>query len=326
MFFVRLLAASLCALLLSSCSNAHGSNAVASRPADVSRPIPGAHVVLAPTLEGGVAGLSMAVTYTAGRRGRAAAGSVSRGLTTTGPIFDEGCYGAETTYVAVLTRGDVADVSVAGGAPIPTESNSTLPNGLRGVAIELPSYRIVFPPPGTGYPWSPCPRVGGFAANGKPIDERGTIGKPLNVELPRRHWKAPARPASGVCALTATRLPRETRVLEGTMATRLGALLALAAHAFISCAETKYIYMGEHELPAAVLLNAVHPGVEPPGLPGMEPLADHPGVYEVAPGMFARRIRGAWLAVQERERIGPSVPLELLEHLRATVHFADHQS
>jgi hypothetical protein len=52
----------------------------------------------------------------------------------------------------------------------------------------------------------------------------------------------------------------------------------------------------------------------------MEPVADHPGILEVLPGTFARRIRGAWLAVREQEKIGPSVPLELLEHLRATVH------
>jgi hypothetical protein len=45
--------------------------------------------------------------------------------------------------VLVLTRGDVTAVTVAGGAPIPTESNSALPAGLRAAAIELPGYRIV---------------------------------------------------------------------------------------------------------------------------------------------------------------------------------------
>jgi hypothetical protein len=94
----------------------------------------------------------------------------------------------------------------------------------------------------------------------------------------------------------------------------------LLGQAFISCAETTYIYRDEHHLPAAVLLNASHPGATPPPLSGMQPLAGHPGISEVPPDRYVRRIHGAWLVVQEEDNIGPSVPVELLEHLRATVH------
>ncbi len=319
--FVRLIAALLCGLLLSACSSVHESDADASlHPAVVSRVIPDARLVLTPGLAGGSAGLNMTLAYTT-RKGDSGIGT-GRPTTTTGPIFHEGCSESKryvvTSYIAVLTRRDVASVAVVGGAPIPTESNSTLPDGLRGAAIELPGYRIA-EPFSTGYPWSPCPRVIGFDANGKQIDEQGRIGKPLDVELPSRHWQAPARPTSGVCGLTATRLPRETKVLGGTVAARLRPLPDLPNHAFISCAETTYIYMDEHEFPAAVLLDAVHPGAEMPALPGMEPLAGHPGIFEMPPDRFARRVRGAWVAVQEEEGIGPSVPIDLLEHLRASV-------
>jgi hypothetical protein len=72
-----------------------------------------------------------------------------------------------------------------------------------------------------------------------------------------------------------------------------------------------------------VLLDVSHPGSTPPSLPGMQPLAGHPGIFE-APGAegerAARRIPGAWLVVEEEDRIGLRVPVELLEHLRATIH------
>ncbi|HEV3046344.1 MAG TPA: hypothetical protein VGY13_03190 [Solirubrobacteraceae bacterium] len=243
--------------------------------------------------------------------------------TATGAVFDEACTETqqyvETAYVILLARGDVADVSVAGAAPIATESNSTLPDGLRGVAVELPGYKLDLQPGRSGYLWSPCPRVRAFAANGKPIDERGRIGKPTTVELPRRHWRAPARPPRGVCELTAARLPDGIRALEGTVATALGRLPALADHAFTGCAETSYIDTEGHELPAVVLLDAVHPGAKPPDLPGMEPLAGHPGIFELPTHVFVRRIPGAWLAVKEEDTIGPREPVALLEALRATV-------
>ena len=68
------------------------------------------------------------------------------------------------------------------------------------------------------------------------------------------------------------------------------------------------------------MLDAAHPGVAPPNLPGMEPLPGHPSLYEAPPDRFARRIPGAWLVVEEEDNIGPTVPVELLERLHASLH------
>jgi hypothetical protein len=55
----------------------------------------------------------------------------------------------------------------------------------------------------------------------------------------------------------------------------------------------------------------------------MKTLAGHPGVFEAQSSegrMVARRIPGAWLVVTEETTSGLAVPVELLEHLRATIH------
>jgi hypothetical protein len=311
-----------CSLTVCSCAMPPGTAQVASTrdgtDTTVSRPIPGVRVVLAPVLDGGRAGwcISTARTFASNSAWNGGCGAARP---STGPIFDESCNGNETTYVIVLTRGDVADVAVTGGGPIATESNSALPDGLRGAAIELPGYRIAAKPMRGGGPWSPCPRVTALDADGEALDQQGRPATPLMFQLPTRAWEAPAHPPSGVCRLSSTRLPRETVADEGTVATRVRSFPQLIGHAFISCTETTYIYKGEHHLPAAVLLSATRPGAEPPGLPGAKPFAGHASVFEAPPDMFARRIRGAWLVVQEEDKIGAAVPVELLESLRASV-------
>lgn len=318
-----------CTVVMSACSRAGGAASDAAIPHTVvSRSMPSVRVGLTPAL-GGYAGWCIAMTTTTTSRKHS--GDVCSGAkTSTGPIFVVTCSGGErvsalkahvvTAYVIVLTRGDVAAVTVAGGKPIPTEANSTLPAGLRAAAIELPGYKIIPKSFTVGYPWLPCPRVTPLDANDKPIDRKGGSGSWLQVPLPRREWRPPERPPSGVCQLAATRLPRETLAIEGTVATRVKPFPELVGQAFISCASTTYFYQDNHDIPATVLLDAAHPGVVPPGLPGMKPLAGHPGIFETPPDRFARRIRGAWLVVEEEDNIGPRVPVELLEHLRATVH------
>jgi hypothetical protein len=321
-----------CAMVVSSCSSASETSSGASmRHTIVSRPIPGVRVGLTPTLDGGYAGWCISTTRAyLSRKGHGGGGDVG-GCTgarpSTGPIFVETCGGVDTpkalvsTRIVVLTKGDVAAVTVAGGGtPIPTESNSTLPGGLRAAAIELPGYRIVPKSFSVGYPWHPCPRVTPLDASGKPIGRQGRSGIPLSIRLPRRSWYPPARPPRGICQITATRLPRETVPIEGTVVTRLRPFPELFGHAFIACTDTVYFYQDNHDLPAAVLLDAANPGATPPGLPGMKPLAGHPSVFTAPPDRFARRIHGAWLVVQEEDHIGPSVPLELLGHLHAIVH------
>lgn len=317
MQFVRLIAALTCSVVVSSCSMTDGTSSGDSVPSTVmSRPMVDASLGLTPSLEGGSAGWCFATIYGSGGNNTICPGA----RTSTGPILVETCYGgAHSTNVLVLTRDDVVAVSVAGGAPIMTESNAALPVGLRSAAIELPGYRIV--PKGftVGYPWRPCPRVQPLDAKARKVNERGKSGSPLAVKLLMREWRPPKRPPSGVCLLGATRLPRETVAGEGSVTVRIKPIPQLIGHAFISCVETSYVYMKEHEIPAAVLLDAAHPGTTPPGLPGMKPLAGHPSIFEAPPSRFARRIHGAWLVVEEEDNIGPRVPVGLLERLHATI-------
>jgi hypothetical protein len=214
-----------------------------------------------------------------------------------------------------LTTSEVTAVSVDGGTPIPTTTNTTLPDGLRAAAVEVLRHN--------GLPGH-CPRLTPLDAHDKPIRREGKPGTPQAFQLPGTlHWRTPARPPRGACELAATRLPRETVAYLGDVATRIKPYSGLLGGGFLSCVDTVYVNHEEHHLTTAVLLNAAHPGATPPPLPGMKPLAGHPGIFE-APGsegnVAARRIAGAWLVVEEEDRIGLGVPVELLEDLHATVH------
>jgi hypothetical protein len=278
-------------------------------------------VQLVPELLGGTAGWCLATGYRTTTEG--GSGCVELTSTSTGPIIDEaGCDETETAiHIYPLTTSEVAAVSAYGGPPIPTTTNSTLPDGLRAAAVEIlrhnghPSIKI-----GS----APCPRLTPLDAHAKPIIRKNKPGRPQAFTLPgTRHWEAPAHPPTGACELAAARLPQETTAYKGNVATRIRPYRGLLGKAFLSCVDTVYVYHEEHHLTSAVLLSASHPGATPPPLPGMKPLAGHPEIFE-APGaegkLAARRIPGAWLVVEEEDRIGPRVPVELLEHLRATVH------
>lgn len=325
MQLVGLVAALACMVVASSCSSAgEASSGALIGHTGISRFIPGVRVELSPMLDGGGAGWCI----TGARKSRPIKGGGIGGCggvrTSTGPIFYENCQGGrggkESARVVVLARGEVAFVTVAGGRPIPTESNPTLEGGLRAAAIEMPGYRIIAKPFSAPDPWSPCPRVTALDANAKPINEQGRSGAPFTVQLPSRRWYRPEHPPSGVCQLAATRLPRETVPIEGAVTAQIRPVPGLVGQAFISCVNTTYFYDNEHDLPAAVLVDAAHPGAVPSDLPGMKPLAGHPSVFEAPSHLYARRIPGAWLVVDDEDDIGPSVPVELLEHLRATVH------
>jgi hypothetical protein len=283
----------------------------------VSQPVPNSHVLLVPELRGGTAGWCLATGYQTRTEGSSGCGGLTR--TSTGPIFAEGgCEEGETridTYA--LTTSEVAAVSVAGGRPIPTTTNATLPNGLRAAAVEV--LRNHGRPSIEGH----CPRLTPLNVRGKPIGRGGKVGSPQAFILPgTRQWEAPARPPAGVCGLTARQLPRETVAYQGAVATRIRPYRGLLGRALLSCADTVYVNDEEHHLTSAVLLSASHPGATPPPLPGMKPLAGHPGIFEAPESegeMAARRIAGAWLVVDEEDDIGLKVPVELLESLQATI-------
>jgi hypothetical protein len=321
MWSAGLVTALACAAVMGSgCSHAIGYSAY------VSRPTPNGHVLLVPELRGGWSGWCVATGYRTATEGSSGCGEAA--TTFTGPIIDEaGCEESERAIqIYALTTSEVAAVSVYGGPPIPTRTNSTLPDGLRAAAVEVirrdghPNIK------GGG---ALCPRLTPLDARGRPIRRMGRSGRPQAVGLPDRlHWEAPMRPSKGDCGLTVTRHSGEAVAIEGEVATRIRQTrpyrgLIDSARAFLSCVDTVYIYHKEHHLTSAVLLSESHPGATPPPLPGMKPLAGRPEIFE-APGvggeLAARRIPGAWLVVQGGDRIGLHVPLELLEDLHATLH------
>ena len=298
----------LCIATASGClhSDAHS--------AYVSRSVPDSHVLLVPELQGGWAGWNLATGYRTMTEG-----SGPLRTTSTGPIFAEGSCRENKSRIEVyaLTTKEVKAVSVAGGMPILTTTNPTLPDGLRAAAVEVlrqdgqPNSRLH------------CPLVVPLDAQGRPIRKLGKPGRPQAFILPGlRLWEAPSRPAKGACELTATRLSPETVAEYGYVATRIKPYRGLLGRAFLSCVDTVYAYHKGAHLRSAVLLDAAHPGATPPPLPAMKPLAGHPGIFEAPSSegeMAARRIPGAWLVVEEEDRIGLRVPVEILEHLRATV-------
>jgi len=307
-----------CAIAVSGCSHS------AAHSAYVSRPVPNSHVLLVPELRGGWAGWCIATGYRTATEGSSGCGQTT--TTSPGPIFDEaGCTeSGKAIQIYALTTSEVAAVSVYGGPPIPTTTNSTLPDGLRAAAVEVIRHNGKPNIMGGG---EICPRLTPLDTQGKPARGTDGLNGPQLVGLPGNlHWEAPAHPSKGDCGLTVTRLPTQTRAVEGNVATLIRQIKPyrkLLGRAFLSCVDTVYVYHKEHHLTAAVLLNESHPGAAPPQLPDMKPLAGHPGIFE-APGAegerAARRIPGAWLVVEEEDRIGLGVPVELLEHLRATVH------
>jgi hypothetical protein len=159
--------ASICAIAISGCSQ--------SAPHDtyVSRPTPNSHVSLMPALQGGRAGWCLATSYeTAMGEGGAGCGALT---TSTGPIFAGiGCSESETgIQIYALTTKEVAAVSAYGGAPIPTTTNATLPDGLRAAAVEVLRH--------DGQPslWPHCPRLTPLGAKLQPIRNAGDHPEPL---------------------------------------------------------------------------------------------------------------------------------------------------
>jgi hypothetical protein len=304
------------------------SAAASSEPGDTFQwgAAPGARVSLAPLLGAGEAGWCMqTITHMVTATGSRSSRACPDPPTSTGPIFAETCNGGgrEKGAIAfVLTQRDVASVSIAGGARIPTTTNSTLPDGLRAASLQAPEYQAK---PDF---FRHCPAVSAFDSRGNAIRTQAKRGSPLMVRLHIRRWEHPEHPPVGACELDATKLRLGTVAWSGAMATGIRSVPRLLGQAFLSCASTEYIHSGGHYISAAILLDALHPGVTPPPLPEMTPLAGHPGVFEVpgsevsglAAWMVARRIPGAWLVVTEETPNGRVVPVELLENLQATIH------
>lgn len=164
----------ICAFAVSGCSDD------TDRSTFVSRPVPKGHVLLMPELQGGWAGWSMTMSYQTATEGGSSDGPLTR--TSTGPIFAEGSC-EESKFgikVYVLTTQEVAAVSMAGGMPIPTATNSTLPDGLRAAAVEIVRQNGR---PSIGLH---CPRRTALDAHGKLINGRASRVGHKRLDCPAR--------------------------------------------------------------------------------------------------------------------------------------------
>ncbi len=286
------------------------------------RATPGGEVSLVPVLDAGDAGWCM---QTVTRIVRANSVSSSRACpappTSTGPIFAEECGDSheEGAFVFLLTRGDVASVSIGGGTPVPTTTNAALPDGLRAASLQAPEYP--FKP---AFPMH-CPEVTPFAANGETIPTQSKPGVPLTSRLPRTTWAHPQSQPKGICRLDAPHLRLGTVAWEGAVAAAIRPVHRLLGRALVSCADTVYIHRVGEYVTAAVLLDASRPSAAPPPLPGMKPFGGHPGIFQASSSggpVVARRIPGAWVVATTSEGpVGPAMPIEILEHMRVTIHF-----
>lgn len=294
-----------------ACSSAVSSNGDRERAIVVARDYP---VLLAPNLKGGVAGWCL-IGVTPDSSGCTVLSS-----TFTGPIFAENCEPQEhpiVSYIYALTTSEAAFVSIAGGTRVPTRAEAALPRSLRAVFVEIHG-RL-------GGKAKRCPRLIAFTKSGHRIQGHARSRGPLQVELPERQtWNEAGYVPTGACTL-------KTEHVNGFVASR-GAVLqnikpvgGLFGNAFLSCVDTEYFEEKEDTyLDAAILLDAAHPGSPVAELPGMKPLAGHPGVFVAARDwrgrLVARRLHDAWLVVEEEKPLGLREPLRLLSHLRASVH------
>ena len=268
------------------------------------RATPGGQVSLVPVLDAGEAGWCMqTATRIVTRTSISSSRACPTPTTSTGPIFAESCGDSpeEGAFVFALTQPDVAAVSIDGGTRIPTTTNATLPGSLRAASLQAPDYpfQLLFS--------THCPEVTPFEADGTTIPTPSTPGVPLARRLPRATWAHPQNPPRGVCRLVTSRLRLGTVAWEGAVATAIAPVHEPLGRALVSCADTVHIHKVGEYVTTAALLNASRPGSTPPPLPGMTPLAGHPGIFRASSSdgpVLARRVPGAWVLATTDETTG----------------------
>jgi hypothetical protein len=300
-------------LAVTGCSGALGKSAGPKMSVST-----GPEVLLVPNLYAGLAGWCL-IRVNAGGEGGCG------GPRTNPPIIAEqwssGGPPAVTTAYAI-TASNVAAVRPAGGSAVPTSAEKSLPDGLRGVAVEIRGKELLSED-------SSLPHFVPLDAHGNAIPQAGgSTWKAANAgtiatSVPTMKVPNPASWTEGLCRFAAT--PNSAfRVLAGAVITAARPATGLVGQGFLTCADARY---GLHGFPlmASILLNAAHPGQAPPALPAMTPLAGHAGIFE-APDedasptheMLARRIKGAWVVVAKGENV--ETRLKLLERIHPTVN------
>jgi hypothetical protein len=213
----------------------------------------------------------------------------------------------------VLTSSDVAAVSFAGGTPIPTHAESSLPDHLRGAILNIRSASS------GGVPIAvTSARFIALNADGQPMPETRSPGPRLQFHFPSQRLGHSADSETGVCSVDATGISGS--VFEGgAVMTALKPHTDVRGKEFVDCLQASYRVEG-WPLEVDVLLDAAHPGSTPATLPVAQPLAGHHGVF-VGPGLeaesLARRVSGGWLLVSKGKDLGQR--LAVLEHLYVSI-------
>lgn len=301
---MSVIAVAICVLVISSCS---------ASSAPTAKFVSGGEVMLVPQVSAGWAGWCMAVV-TKGSDGCGEEPGMSSS------IFSESwSAGGSVTTGAALTTSEVAAISVDGSRPVPTRRATAVAGalGLRSVIVEIQSKKVRTED-NKSYPhFTPV------NAKGVVIRQDSRPGVPLGFSVPVRRWQHPQHAPSGICELSTEKWPGVSARWGAVVTEVKRSYSGLLDHPFLSCASTEY-FREEQPVEAGILLDASHPGIEPPPLPAMKAVPGHPGIYQAQGSsgdgqMLGRRVREAWLVVEEggstfKER------LALLEHLRATVN------
>jgi hypothetical protein len=204
----------------------------------------------------------------------------------------------------VLTTSVVSAVRVSGSKPLTTRHRSSLPDGLRGIAVTVhggwaPEIEVpgLFSQPPHKAP-AGLPHFTPLNAAGSPLAQNDGEGPLVERELAGRSWHSPASAPSGPCELYAGRLAGLV-TKAGFVLGRANAVKGLIGDPFLSCASTSYSLKG-WPMVSSVLVDARRPGAKPGLLPEMRAVADSFGVFRALGSngpMVARRIPGAWLVV-----------------------------
>jgi hypothetical protein len=232
------------------------------------------------------------------------------------PVVSEswgGTYRPHVVYELVLTSGEVADVSVDGGASIPTRSEPGLPYGLRAVLLEAEGVSL------PEFLRQHRPKVTPIDSAGHVLSQPSGRFLPRGYELESASWQRPARPTHGACQLSGA-VPGLVPELGNSVA-HIRPFRGVIGRPFLSCGDTQYS-VDNWPLDAGVVLDATRPGGEPASLPLMKSVPGYPGYWQ-APGVngtvLGRRIHGAWLLVDGGSGFGQR--LAVLSHLKAAIRF-----
>jgi hypothetical protein len=267
---------------------------------------------MSPYLNAGETGWCVGVIST--ERGRFRGWSEGCGGTPGVPIVAESFEAPEPKHATLnwaITTAAVAAVRI-GDHVVRTRSEPRLPSGFRAaVEIVAPGYG---PGPGRQREVKRVDGIVNVQSRPRPVEALNARGQVIHYRAPEPlqpgtapwwfqktvYWAPPQAPPNLSCSIHSRPLSGP-EPQWGNVATGIRHIAGVPGSAFISCADTEF-YWHHSPLEAAVLLNAARPGSEPAAFPQMQPVSDHPGVFD-APGgvqghLTGRRIRGAWLVVQ----------------------------